>query len=365
MSMPEFPQSPDLDMENAIAQVVSSIAMEELALSHIINAEGEKIQFVLGTLHNHKPHTIEEILEVNESVKDMLSAVSMNQMFLFAKLSSANDMYKRFMKEQNGENGSTITGPTGGGGDITGLFVSGGRLLDKEIAGDRSDWLEIATFGRFSLIVRTNYINIYDGYGNYGNPMFQYLKYGSTNEYVGSNVQERINKWFAGGTMDDPNQGHDLLAMDANLRNFTVQNTALSAIGSGPVANGADDGFSNPIEQLAPFGDDTAFALSYGEAANFISKLFLWENGGHSESPELAQSNFDKITIPPGSSLYNKMWLRSPGNNKDNVSSLGLKGLVFQTLLSGGSGVDKDFGVVFPALWVESRIFDEVPVPVR
>ena len=36
----------------AVNQILSSIAMEGLALSHILNAEGEKLQYVLGTLHN-------------------------------------------------------------------------------------------------------------------------------------------------------------------------------------------------------------------------------------------------------------------------------------------------------------------------
>jgi hypothetical protein len=37
MSQPQFPSTPNLSRQNAINQVVSSIASEELALSHIIN----------------------------------------------------------------------------------------------------------------------------------------------------------------------------------------------------------------------------------------------------------------------------------------------------------------------------------------
>ena len=36
--------------DEALTMIVASIAMEELALSHILNAEGEKLQYVLGTL---------------------------------------------------------------------------------------------------------------------------------------------------------------------------------------------------------------------------------------------------------------------------------------------------------------------------
>lgn len=34
--------------EEALTMIIASIAMEELALSHILNAEGEKLQFISG-----------------------------------------------------------------------------------------------------------------------------------------------------------------------------------------------------------------------------------------------------------------------------------------------------------------------------
>ena len=56
MSMPSFPPNgADLTREEALTMIIASIAMEELALSHIINAEGEKLQYILGTLPGAKP----------------------------------------------------------------------------------------------------------------------------------------------------------------------------------------------------------------------------------------------------------------------------------------------------------------------
>lgn len=44
MSMPEFPKpDPDFTPEKALTMILSSVALEEVALSHIINAEAEKI----------------------------------------------------------------------------------------------------------------------------------------------------------------------------------------------------------------------------------------------------------------------------------------------------------------------------------
>lgn len=53
MSNPNIPNiSPTVTLtrDDVINLLLSSIAMEELALANIINAEGEKIQFVLGSL---------------------------------------------------------------------------------------------------------------------------------------------------------------------------------------------------------------------------------------------------------------------------------------------------------------------------
>jgi hypothetical protein len=127
--MPKFPDTPDLTLEDSIIQVISSIAMEELALSHILNAEGEKIQYVLGTLADtNTPFpspTTDDLLGVNESVKDMLSTVSMNQMFLLGKLSAAMDAYSKLKAGANSGDGSgddnelPVRKPAGGFTSIT------------------------------------------------------------------------------------------------------------------------------------------------------------------------------------------------------------------------------------------------------
>lgn len=49
-NIPNISPTVTLTRDDVINLLLSSIAMEELALAHIINAEGEKIQFVLGTL---------------------------------------------------------------------------------------------------------------------------------------------------------------------------------------------------------------------------------------------------------------------------------------------------------------------------
>ena len=51
MSLPNFPQTnPALTREASLNEIIAAIAAEELSLSHILNTEGEKLQYVLGTL---------------------------------------------------------------------------------------------------------------------------------------------------------------------------------------------------------------------------------------------------------------------------------------------------------------------------
>lgn len=69
--------------DDAINLLLSSIALEELGLSHIINAEGEKIQFALGTLPGvtSPPATISDILLVNQSVRNTIQDLTKKNFF--------------------------------------------------------------------------------------------------------------------------------------------------------------------------------------------------------------------------------------------------------------------------------------------
>ena len=92
MSMPSFPPcGADMTKEEALTMIIASIAMEELALSHIVNAEGEKLQYVLGTLPGKRTPcaSTQEILAVNKSVASLLDTVAQSQMLLKGKLEKA------------------------------------------------------------------------------------------------------------------------------------------------------------------------------------------------------------------------------------------------------------------------------------
>lgn len=95
------PNIPDIDpnitltKEQATTLLLASIAMEELGLAHILNAEGEKIQFALESLSEmEEEQSIDDILKVNDSVKEVLALAMKNQMFLDDKLGKVTGMIK-------------------------------------------------------------------------------------------------------------------------------------------------------------------------------------------------------------------------------------------------------------------------------
>jgi len=111
MSMPNIPDvKPDIniDRDKAIDLLIASVAFEELALAHIVNAEAEKIQFVLGTLKESKhepeePPTLDELLEINEAVGRMLKKVIEKEIILSFMLEDAIELLKMKDEPQGGE----------------------------------------------------------------------------------------------------------------------------------------------------------------------------------------------------------------------------------------------------------------------
>jgi hypothetical protein len=65
-----------------------------LGLAHILNAEGEKIQSVLGTLPGQEvaDPTVDDLVTINRSVERILRGVIKNQMLLQFKLEDVLDI---------------------------------------------------------------------------------------------------------------------------------------------------------------------------------------------------------------------------------------------------------------------------------
>ncbi|MCM3663101.1 hypothetical protein M3204_01710 [Mesobacillus subterraneus] len=103
MSFPNVPNITPLisvTTEQTIPLLLSSIALEELALAHIMNAEAEKLQMVLGTLDDtgvtFSPPEISvgDLLEVNASVRNTLRNVIKKEMLLEFKFENVLDLIR-------------------------------------------------------------------------------------------------------------------------------------------------------------------------------------------------------------------------------------------------------------------------------
>ncbi|MEG2928219.1 MAG: hypothetical protein RR846_01605 [Oscillospiraceae bacterium] len=86
MSMPIIVNS-KTERCQAVTDIIQSVALEQAALSHILNAEGEKLQKIIGLASA----TPEQLLVTNRSVRSMVDAVSRLEMILQSKLGLFED----------------------------------------------------------------------------------------------------------------------------------------------------------------------------------------------------------------------------------------------------------------------------------
>jgi hypothetical protein len=220
--------------------------------------------------------------------------------------------------------------------------IADGRVLPAAKSGDGSDWVEIATNGGYSLIVRSTVLSGTAVFGPSGN-----------NSYLSSTgLRTAINTWYAN------------LNSGIGLRQYAVTHNALSRLGTFPTKTAMDasaqsmndpTGFSVPTGTLAGAQtQDTAFPLSFQEAANFCSKHWQYAKAKMTYY-KLDSSNSAKLNwqvLGDGASRIS--WLRSPGNDR------GL-GTVYATLIGSDGNVNSNATTksyyVRPALWVKSDIF--------
>lgn len=105
MSMPAFPDKGiDITRDQAFNMILGSIALEEIALSHIMNAESEKLKHFFPALDGKScACQCRELTELNRSISDVMENVTFNQMLLKRKMCCILDAI---------EQGGTGSGPS-------------------------------------------------------------------------------------------------------------------------------------------------------------------------------------------------------------------------------------------------------------
>jgi len=90
MSLPSFIKPSEIPTsDQAIASIILSVAMEEMAISHILEAESEKINYIIEATKNSGDIT--NLIAVNDSVNEVLKSIIKLQAILKTKLEVATN----------------------------------------------------------------------------------------------------------------------------------------------------------------------------------------------------------------------------------------------------------------------------------
>jgi len=99
MSMPTIPDIKpkiEISFEETIKLLLASIALEELSLAHIMNAEAEKVQEVIKLGGCNK---FDELLCINKSVEKTLKDVIKKEMLLEFKFENILELMGKGFKD--------------------------------------------------------------------------------------------------------------------------------------------------------------------------------------------------------------------------------------------------------------------------
>lgn len=220
---------------------------------------------------------------------------------------------------------TTITATTHNNKTATiSVTVNHNGILSGSKVGDTADWLEIATNGEYSLIIRTE-VSSYCSFGAYN----------SGDKYESSILRSEINDFYKDL---DPNSALRKHAVISDVKNKKGTWDSLSAA----------NGFSVPTSTLAgSTTNDVAFAPSYQEVANYIS---LKHNG--TASPATAIANFNKAKTISGNDFGKTYTLcRTMGSSTHYAVNLTSGGDIGCSATAGTGASAR------PALWVKSSIF--------
>ncbi len=94
MGMPQIPpRNHKPEICEVVTSLIEAVAIEELAIAHIINAEGEKLQEVIKKFaHCHL--SFEELEKIYKNTNLLMNNLIMKEWILLSKMNSALDIYQ-------------------------------------------------------------------------------------------------------------------------------------------------------------------------------------------------------------------------------------------------------------------------------
>lgn len=173
-NIPNITPTITVTRDDAINLLLTSIAIEELSLGHIIHAEAEKLQYAIGTLPGLTvPASVSDLLLVNASLRQTLQDVAKKEILLQSKLDNILSVPSSSTGGITGATGATgatgITGATGATGE-TGATGATGPAGPAFIAENFSGFLSSVTLNESSQLVNWSTASPY-----YGSPSFNPL----------------------------------------------------------------------------------------------------------------------------------------------------------------------------------------------
>ncbi len=84
MGVPTIPTLPSIPKNRVIGSLLATVAIEEAALAHLVNAEAEKVQRLAATMP--APSTFEQAAEMQKIVLAVMNAVALKELLLGEKI---------------------------------------------------------------------------------------------------------------------------------------------------------------------------------------------------------------------------------------------------------------------------------------
>lgn len=98
MGMPNIPTdictNINIDNEGIVKLLLASIALEELSLSHILNAEGELLQQYINKIKCSQYLKADEMIKFNRSITETIRLISEKERTLKEKLVNVLNFYE-------------------------------------------------------------------------------------------------------------------------------------------------------------------------------------------------------------------------------------------------------------------------------
>ncbi len=98
MGMPQVPERDHIpSLSDVIVELVESIAFEELAMAHLMNAEGEKLQEIIDKYKNCQV-CYSQFRALCNDTHDILNSLIMKEWIMLSKLSTAMSLHNQLVE---------------------------------------------------------------------------------------------------------------------------------------------------------------------------------------------------------------------------------------------------------------------------